>query len=71
MKFTPAPPDIEVRVCQKPVSVELECPACGHEASWSYDEFTAMYGDPPDWTGCRVCCPECGREYTIGSQDWD
>lgn len=69
--FRPIPPDIEVRVSQKPISVELECPECYHEASWPYDEFKRLYGDPADWTGSRIECPNCHKQYTIGNQTWD
>lgn len=31
----------------------------------------SMYGAPPDWTGEKITCPNCGKEYRIDSQDWD
>lgn len=68
---TPNLPGIEVRVVQKPIFVNMECPDCEYEASWPYDEFKSMYGDPPDWTGEKITCPNCGKEYRINSQDWD
>lgn len=68
---TPNLPGIEVRVMQKPVFVNMECPDCEYEASWPYDEFKSMYGAPPDWTGEKITCPNCGKEYRIDSQDWD
>lgn len=65
------PTDFEIRVNQKPVSVTIECPECNRSEEINYNEFTGAYGDPPDWLGTILTCPNCGARLRIDSQDWD
>lgn len=62
---------IEVSVLQRPYAVRIECPYCQAENDVSYGEFTGKYGDPPDWNGSEITCPDCGRKILIDSQSWD
>lgn len=61
----------EARVAQMPVSVDLECPLCGHSTTRTYADFRARYGEPPDWNGTVVTCDACGEKFVIDGQDWD
>ena len=64
-------PEAELTVSQKPVSVEFECPCCGHEIEMPYGDFEGKYGDPPDWSGSVIECPDCGKRILVDSVDWD
>lgn len=60
----------ELTVNQKPVSVSFTCPECFCGNEMPYDDFCDRHGEPGDWEGQRIQCPECGREFTVETQDW-
>ena len=64
-------PTAEATVQQRPVSVDFECPLCGHEISFPYREFCDTHGEAADWNGETVRCPNCDQDFTVDGQTWD
>lgn len=64
-------PVIDVTVVQMPVKVEFSCPACGENHRIEYREFVEAYGDPAEWNGMDIKCPNCGRKLRVCDTDWD
>ena len=64
---------IDITVVNRPSYITSECPHCREEIHIDYNEFLYMMTHYyyEDWTDEVIECPECGKEVTIGSVEWD
>lgn len=61
---------VTVKVVQRPVHVDYECPHCEEEIEIPYNDFCDEVGDPCDWVYSKITCPECEKTIEIESDDW-
>ena len=61
---------VDIRVKQKPISVEWDCPGCDNGNSTPYNE--SLNGDDYcDWKYSIIECEHCGNKFKIDDIDWD
>lgn len=61
--------EINVRVVQKPISINLVCPYCGETTHWAYDYFCKENGEVCDWD--IIECITCRRKIKINNINFD
>lgn len=59
----------DFHISTKPVSIELECPYCEFEISFSWESIDVpeYWGD--DWG--EVICPYCEKAIQLGDYEYD
>ena len=64
---------IDITVISRPSYITIECPYCEEEININYNDFLGMMTHYyyEDWIDEVIKCPECGKEVTIGSVEWD
>lgn len=65
MAGTEKRPTVDIYVAQRPTYATFTCPKCYAEAEIPYKEFCEEHGEPCDWSGGEIECPECGAKYEI------
>ena len=61
--------EVDIRVEQKPVSVQFVCPHCEEEVSIDFGDFLGIAGEPCDWKYTKIKCPKCGKSVEIDDVD--
>lgn len=62
---------VDIVVQQRPTHAKFECPECLADIKIPYSDFCAEHGDPCDWSGNEIKCPECGKKYEIDEWEFD
>ena len=62
----------DVRIIQRPVEVEIECPHCFYDIEMEYSGFECLMPSEclGDWGGTVIECPYCNKNIAIDEVEW-